>query len=86
MSGVLTGGRVKTYPRRCVTCGEVAVSKICIPYSAKVLHDGKLCSFLIADLGIDQCERCGEQFFTTSTDEEINLAFAEYLSSVKLGS
>lgn len=70
---------VKPYPRRCAVCGEVSVSKCHIPYNAEVRHDGKLHAFSIASLGIDQCERCGEQFFTTSTDEEINLALRSYL-------
>jgi len=45
-----------------------------------VRHDGKLHAFSIESLGIDQCERCGEQFFTTSTDEEVNLALRSHLS------
>jgi len=71
--------KAKPYPRRCAVCGEVSVSKCHIPYNAEVRHDGKLHAFSIASLGIDQCERCGEQFFTTSTDEEINLALRSHL-------
>ena len=69
----------RPYPRRCAVCGEVSVSRCHIPYNAEVRHDGKLHAFSIARLGIDQCERCGEQFFTASTDEEINLALRSYL-------
>ena len=43
-----------------------------ISYTAKVKHDGKLYEFLIPQLVIDQCEHCGEQFFTNSTDEQIS--------------
>lgn len=74
-----TQTKVKPYPRRCSVCGEVAVAKCWIPYEAEVRHDGKLHAFSIASLGIDQCERCEEQFFTTSTDEEINLALRSHL-------
>jgi len=74
-----TQTKVKPYPRRCSVCGEVAVAKCWIPYEAEVRHDGKLHAFSIASLGIDQCERCEEQFFTTSTDEEINLALRRHL-------
>jgi DNA-binding transcriptional regulator YiaG len=69
----------KPYPRRCGICGEVSVAKCRIPYEAEVLHDGKLHAFSIASLGIDQCARCGEQFFTASTDEEIRLALRNHL-------
>jgi DNA-binding transcriptional regulator YiaG len=71
--------KARPYPRRCAVCGEVSVSRCHIPYNAEVRHDGKLHAFSIASLGIDQCERCGEQFFTTSTDEEINLALRSHL-------
>ena len=76
---------VKPYPRRCAVCGEVAVVKCRIQYDAEVRHDGKLHTFSIASLGIDQCERCGEQFFTTSTDEEINLALRSHLGLLAPG-
>lgn len=74
-----TQAKVKPYPRRCAVCGEIAVARCRILYKAEVRHDGKLHAFSIAGLGIDQCERCGEQFFTTSTDEEINLALRSHL-------
>ena len=78
--GTSADERVKPYPRRCAVCGEVAVSKVCIPYDAEVRHDGKLHTFFIAGLEIDQCGRCGEQYFTASTDEEINLALRGHLA------
>jgi len=77
--------KVKPYPRRCAVCGEIAVAKCRIQYDAEVRHDGKLHTFSIASLGIDQCERCGEQFFTTSTDEEINLALRSHLGLLAPG-
>lgn len=77
--------KARPYPRRCAVCGEVSVSRCHIPYNAEVRHDGKLHAFSIASLGIDQCERCGEQFFTTSTDEEINLALRSYLGLLTPG-
>ena len=71
--------KAKPYPRRCAVCGDVSVSRCRIPCNAEVRHDEKLHAFSIASLGIDQCERCGEQFFTKSTDEEINLALRSHL-------
>lgn len=71
----------KSYPRRCAICGDFSVSKCRVPYNAEVSHDGKLHTFSIVSLGIDQCETCGEQFFTTSTDEEINLALIRHLGA-----
>ena len=62
----------KSYPRYCAECGKSAVQKTTISYAAKVKHDGKHYEFLIPQLVIDQCEDCGEQFFTNSTDEQIS--------------
>ncbi len=69
----------RPYPRRCGICGQVSVAKCRIPYEAEVRHDGRLHAFSIASLGIDQCARCGEQFFTASTDGEIRLALRDHL-------
>ena len=62
----------KPYPRYCAECGNPAVQKATIAYTAKVKHDGKHYEFLVPQLVIDQCEHCGEQFFTNSTDEQIS--------------
>jgi DNA-directed RNA polymerase subunit N (RpoN/RPB10) len=70
----------KPYPRRCAACGQISVSKCYIPYNAEILHGGKLHKFLIPNLGIDRCESCGEQFFTTSTDGQIE-RFFQYIYS-----
>jgi putative zinc finger/helix-turn-helix YgiT family protein len=62
----------KPYPRYCAECANTAVQKTTISFTAKVKHDGKLYEFLIPQLVIDQCDHCGEQFFTNSTDEQIS--------------
>lgn len=69
----------KPYPRQCAVCGGISVSKCHIPYNAEVRHDGKLHTFSIASLGIDQCRHCGEQYFTAATDDEISLALRSHL-------
>jgi hypothetical protein len=42
-------------------------------------------AFSIDSLGTDQCERCGEQFFTASTDEQIRLALRDHLGLLSPG-
>jgi DNA-binding transcriptional regulator YiaG len=69
----------KPYPRRCAACGEIAVSKQFIQYDAEVRHDGKLYSFPITNVRIDQCQKCREQYFTNATSEQINLELRRYL-------
>lgn len=61
----------KPYPRRCAECGTVTVESVAIPYKAEVKHDGKLHQFAIPKLKIDKCRTCGEEFFTSDTDEQI---------------
>lgn len=62
----------KPYPRRCAACGQISVLPANIAYDAEVKHDGKLHQFHIADLKIDQCTHCGEQYFNSETDEQIS--------------
>jgi len=62
----------RPYPRRCAECDEVAVQPRTIAYDAAVKHDGRLHQFHIADLKIDQCTHCGEQYFNSETDEQIS--------------
>lgn len=69
----------RPYPRRCFACGKDTVNQTCIPHDAKVRHDGKLHAFHIPSLQIDQCEHCGEQYFTSDTDEQINLGLRKHL-------
>lgn len=69
----------RPYPRRCFACGKDTVNQTCIPHEAKVRHDGKLYAFHIPSLQIDQCEHCGEQYFTSDTDEQINLGLRKHL-------
>jgi len=73
----LTNG--KPYPRHCAACGKDAVAFRQIPYDARVRHDGKLHTFHITTLGVDECEHCGEQYFTVNTDEQISLALRMFL-------
>ncbi len=69
----------KAYPRHCAVCGNDAVVLRQIPYDAQVRHDGKLHTFHITILGVDECEHCGEQYFTVDTDEQISLALRRFL-------
>jgi DNA-binding transcriptional regulator YiaG len=59
----------KPYPRRCSECGKVAVRSVKIPYDAKIKHDGKLHEFHIAELPVDRCDECKEEFFTNVTSD-----------------
>lgn len=69
----------KPYPRHCAACGKDAVVLKQIPYDARVRHDGKLHTFHISTLGVDECEHCGERYFTVDTDEQISLALRRFL-------
>ncbi|MBI2478090.1 MAG: hypothetical protein HYV60_05420 [Planctomycetia bacterium] len=59
----------KPYPRRCSECGKVAVRSVTIAYDAKLKHDGKLHEFHIAELPVDRCDDCKEEFFTNVTSD-----------------
>jgi putative zinc finger/helix-turn-helix YgiT family protein len=71
--------KLKPYPRGCTECGETAVMSADIAYDAEVKHDGRLHGFHISRLTIDKCQRCGEEFFTNGTDEQIGTALRESL-------
>lgn len=71
--------KVKPYPRHCAACDKHSVVRRQIPYEAHVRHDGKLHSFHITALELDECENCGEQYFTVDTDEQISLALRSFL-------
>lgn len=62
----------RPYPRKCAECGEFLVVQKFIPYDAEVKHGGKLHTFHIAELVIDECAVCGEQYFTNETDDQIS--------------
>ena len=67
------------YPRTCVECDNALVVRLAIPYNAEVKHDGKLHSFFIAELCIDKCKECGEEYFTSETDSQISKELRVYL-------
>lgn len=69
----------KPYPRRCGECGHVAVAPAVIPHDAKVKHDGKLHEFFIERLPVDQCEHCGEQYFTNATADAKAASLRDHL-------
>jgi YgiT-type zinc finger domain-containing protein len=69
----------RPYPRRCFACGKDTVSQTRIPYDAKVRHDGKHHAFHIPSLQIDQCNHCGEQYFTAVTDDQIRVGLRKHL-------
>jgi putative zinc finger/helix-turn-helix YgiT family protein len=76
---VETDRKEKAYPRRCGSCGASAVVRKHMRYAAEVKHDGKLHRFRVARLGYDKCRQCGEEFFTSRTDEQITSALREHL-------
>ena len=59
----------KPYPRRCGECGAVAVTAATIAYDAQIKHDGKVHSFHIPALPVDQCNECRELFFTNVSSD-----------------
>lgn len=67
------------YPRFCAECSSEAVQPVQISYMAEVKHDGKLHQFLIPVLGIDKCEACGEEYFTSDTDRQISRELRTHL-------
>jgi DNA-binding transcriptional regulator YiaG len=71
--------KARPYPRHCAACDRDRVVLRQIPYEARVRHDGKLHSFHITALEVDECENCGEQYFTVDTDEQVSLALRSFL-------
>jgi hypothetical protein len=71
--------KTKPHPRHCTACGETAVMAAVIAYDAEVKQAGRLHKFRISRLTIDKCQRCGEEFFTNRTDEQIAAALRESL-------
>ncbi len=68
----------KPYPRSCVECGEIAVQPTEIAYDAQVKHDGRTHRFQIPRLVIDKCQRCGEELFTSRTNDQITAALRDF--------
>lgn len=71
--------KAKPYPRLCTECGETAVMPAEIAHDVEVRHDGRLHRLHIPRLTIDKCPRCGEEFFTNRTDDQIAAALRELL-------
>ena len=66
---------MKPFPWRCPRCLEKAVHLATVRYTAKRAEAGQLYAVEIPALRIPQCEKCGEQLFTNSVDEQIRAAF-----------
>jgi hypothetical protein len=75
----MTDVQAKPYPRFCGECGQESVAPQRISYNAKIKHDGQFYQFLIEALPIDQCESCGEQWFTLDTDEALQAGLRKHL-------
>ena len=75
----------KPYPRRCSECGKVAVRPAKIAYNAKIKHDGKLHEFHIAELPVDRCDECKEEFFTNATSDVKSDALRLHLGLLQPG-
>ena len=72
--------REKPFPRRCPECGKAEVQPATIAYDAEVKHDGRLYSFAIPQLQVNQCGACGEVLFGNVADEQISQALREHLA------
>jgi putative zinc finger/helix-turn-helix YgiT family protein len=70
----------KPFPRRCPECGKVEVQPATIAYDAEVKHDGRVYTFNIPQLRVNQCGACGEVLFGNVTDDQISQALREHLS------
>lgn len=68
-------GKVKPFPWRCPRCMEKSVRPATICYTAKRTEAGQVYAIEIPALRIPQCQKCGEQLFTISVDEQIEAAF-----------
>lgn len=69
----------KPYPRRCSECGHVAVRSATMAYDARIKHDGKVHEFQIAQLPVDRCGYCTEEFFTNVTSDARSDALRQHL-------
>ncbi len=67
----MSSSTIGSYPRYCAECGEECVQPVRIQYNAEVKHDGKLHSFVVDDLPVDECGNCHEQWFTQETEDAI---------------
>jgi hypothetical protein len=67
--------KMKPFPWRCPRCMEKSVHLATICYMAKRAEAGQLHAVEIPALRIPQCQKCGEQLFTISVDEQIQAAF-----------
>lgn len=72
-------GISRPYPRHCVCCGEITVNKTTIRHQVNKLYNGKMHSFSLERLVVDQCSSCGDIYFTADTDEQIESVFKIYL-------
>lgn len=75
----------KPYPRRCGECGKAAVRSVMIAYDAKIKLDGKLHEVHIAELPVDRCGECQEEFFTNVTSDAKSDALRQHLGFVATG-
>jgi hypothetical protein len=67
--------KTKLFPWRCPRCMEKSVRLTTICYTAKRTDARQVHVVEIPALRIPQCQKCGEQIFTISVDEQIQAAF-----------
>jgi hypothetical protein len=71
------------FPWRCCDCGRDEVFKDTIlDYPATAKHSGRLYSFVVPQLTVGKCRKCGEVLFSNVTDDQIEAAFQEHLAKV----
>jgi len=64
----------KPFPWMCGECGRTEIRPKAIEYKAEIKHDGKLYEVQVHNLDVPTCGHCGEQWFDTETDSQINVA------------
>lgn len=69
----------RPFPWLCPTCLEQEVYLKKVSYTLDVNHKGKLYEITIPNLVTPQCDSCKELLFTEDSDDQVNLAFEQYL-------
>ncbi len=64
-----------SFPWKCRTCREVAVTAVVVPYDAAVEHDGRTYPIHLPALEVLRCGRCGAVVLDDAADAKIGEAF-----------
>jgi hypothetical protein len=69
------------FPRRCEKCFKYTVTEEVIDHTAARMEDGVASLFVVKDLRIPVCQRCGWKSFTKQVDEQIQEARQKLLDN-----